>query len=230
MKILKYKKLILVLLAVVTSLFGIIGFYLVGSTPLQIITHTLGLFILEWVDYPDCWILDLAKLFGILTTSLGLLLMFFSKYFYKWQLQTIQRSPYNIIIGLSEQNISLLKNSDPKVPTIIIEKDTKHRHLDYFKEKGFATIEGHTKKAVENLDLTYMQHCVISTDNDRKNIALGKLFINRVEGKQQQNIYVAIGNKDLNVLFKQDIIGNQKKSQITVSSYSLYENMEIGRA
>jgi len=61
-KILKHKKPILVALATATTILGLIGFSLSkDSTGLAILNHTLGLFILEWVDYEDSWILDVAR-------------------------------------------------------------------------------------------------------------------------------------------------------------------------
>ena len=225
-KILKHKKNILVTLATSTTILGLSGFYLSkDSTGLEVLNHTLGLFIFEWVDYPDSWILDIATLLGILTISLGLLTLFFSKYFHQWQLKSIQRRPYSIVIGLSEQNISLLKSTYPEQSTIIIEKDKEHPHLDIFKERGFAVIQGHTKEAIENLNLCYMERCIISTGNDRKNIALGKLLMNVIKSDHKQTIYICISNRDLNVLFKQDVIGCDKRKNITVITYSLYENM-----
>jgi len=225
-RILKHKKNILFILATATTILGLIGFSLSkDSTGLAILNHTLGLFILEWVDYEDSWILDVATLLGILTISLGLLTLFFSKYFEKWQLKTIQKKPYSLVIGLSEQNISLLKSTNLRQSTIIIEKDKNHSHVDIFKEMGFSIIQGHTKEAIQNLDLSYMERCIISTGNDRKNIALGKLLMNVIESEHQQTIYICITNRDLNVLFKQDVIGSDKRKNITVITYSLYENM-----
>lgn len=225
-KILKHKKTILVTLATSTTILGLVGFYLSkDSTGLQILNHTLGLFIFEWVDYEDSWILDVATFLGVLTVFLGLLNLFFTKHIQSLQLELIQRKPYDIVIGLSEQNISLLKSTYLEQSTIIIEKDKEHPHLEVFKEKGFATIGGDSKKAIENLNLHHMERCIISTGNDRKNMALGKLMMNVIKSEQQQTIYICITNRDLNVLFKQDVIGSDRRKNIRVITYSLYENM-----
>jgi len=225
-RILKHKKAIFVTLATSTIILGLIGFSLSkDSTGLQIINHTLGLFIFEWVDYEESLILDLATFLGVLTIFLGFLTLFFSKYFQAWQLNSIQKKPYNIIIGLSEQNISLLKNNCPKESTIIIEKDKAHPEIEKFKTHGFSIIAGHTKQALKSLNLSSMERCIISTENDRKNIALAKLLISLIDNEHKQTIYICITNRDLNVLFKQDVIASDKRKNITVVTYSLYENM-----
>ncbi len=220
-KILKY-------LISATIFFGLIGFLNVGTSSfLGSINNTLGLFVAEWND-DTYWLLDIARFLGIATFSFGFFIMFFSKYFNKWHIKAIQRDSYTLIVGLSEQNVSFLKNEQDKESTIIIEKDRNNTYLEYFQEKDFATIsEYNTKGAIESLDLDKMERCIISTGNDRKNIALGKFLMSKIENSEDKNqtVHVCIQNRDLNVLFKQDVIGKEKDKHVNIVTYSLYENM-----
>ena len=123
-KLQKYKNHILIALATLTFLFGMTGFYLSeNSTGLEVLNHTLGLYVMEWVDHEDSWVLDLATLFGALTFFLTIIKLFFSKVFQKWRHYSVQKRGYTIILGLSEQNISLLKSNEKHLSTVIIEKD-----------------------------------------------------------------------------------------------------------
>ena len=217
--------------------FGIVGFTMAllsnSSTPktinfvsiVEIITDTLGLFVAEWND-DENWALGIAKLLGIIFLLFSVIILFFEEYFEKERIRFAQKKPYDLIVGLSEQNVSLLKNEYDKTPAIIIEKDNSHKHLSYFKDKGFPVISGHTKQILDKkIDYHSMQNCIISTSNDRKNIALGKLLLNKLAGTKNKTIHICIQNRDLNVLFKQDVIKNDIKNSINVVTYSLHENM-----
>jgi hypothetical protein len=222
----KYKNHILALLATLTFILGVIGFSISEeSTGLEVLNHTLGLYVMEWVDHEDSWILDLATLFGALTFFLAVIKIFFSKIYHTWRKFIIPTKSYNVVVGLSEQNVSLLKSNEKDLSTIIIEKDKNHPHINSFKEKGFVVIEGHTKEAIKNLDLSNMERCFISTGNDRKNIALGKLIMKQIEDKKRHTVHVCIENRDLNILFKQEVISLDKKKEVIISTYSLYENI-----
>ncbi len=223
----KNREKILKFLIFTTTLLGLIGFLNFGTSSwLGSINNTLGLFVVEWNDDKH-WLLDIARFLGIITFSFGLFIMFFSKYFNKWHIKAVQKDSYTLIIGLTEQNVSFLKNEYNSDSTIIIEKNKNHKYLEYFQEKDFATISGHTKEAIKNLNLDNMERCIISTGNDRKNIALGKFLINKIKYHQykHQTIHICIQNRDLNVLFKQDVIKKEKDKHINIVTYSIYENM-----
>ena len=225
-KLQKYKNHILIALATLTFVLGIIGFSLSKeSTGLEILTHTLGLYAMEWVGHEKSLILDFASLFGALTALLAIIKIFFSKIYHTWRNFIIPKTNYNLVIGLSEQNVSLLKAKNQNLATIIIEKDKNHPQISSFREKGFLVIAGNTKEAVNDLDLTHMKRCFISTGNDRKNIALGKLIMKQIDDQEKHNVHVCIENRDLNILFKQEVISPDKNKEVTMSTYSLYENI-----
>ncbi len=222
----KYKNWILALLATLTFLFGMVGFYLSeSSTGLEVLNHTLGLYVMEWVDHEDSWVLDLATLFGALTFFMAVIKIFFSKIYHAWRKFIIPTKSYSVVVGLSEQNVSLVKGNEQDLSTIIIEKDKNHPHINSFKDKGFLVIEGHTKEAIESLDLRKMERCFISTGNDRKNIALGKLVMKQIKDKESHAVHVCIENRDMNILFKQEVISLDRKKEVTINTYSLYENI-----
>ena len=235
--VIKYQGYIIGLLAVVAFSFGFLGFLSLPDknfSVLHSIVLTLGLFVFEWTDYQNSPLLDIATILAIGATSFGLFSIFFSKYFNSWHIKRIQKKPYELLIGLSEQNIALLEKSYSGEPTIIIEKDKDHTHIDYFKERGFGVKALDANKAIWSLNLTEVTKIVISTSNDRKNIALGKQLLTLIEeNKKKKNkkrsIYVSIGNRDLSVLFKQNVVSNgeskEHQSKTNVFAFSLYENM-----
>jgi len=219
----KHKTKIVIILGTVATLLGLIGFYLEGKNA---IIHTLGLFVFEWTDFEQHpFILSLATILATLTTSFGLFTILFSKHFNAWHIKSIQKNPYNLLIGLSEQNISLLENSYSGKPTIIIEKNKDHPLVEYFKERGFGVKTLDANKVIDTLDLTHVERIIISTSNDRKNIALGKGLLKRIKHDKKQSIYVSINNRDLSVLFKQNIISSDQNNNTSVAAFSLYENM-----
>jgi len=225
--LIRYKRHIFKWLAIVSFLLGVYGFYGIAKNPwsLHPIVSTLGLFVFEWRDYSNSWILDLATIFATATTSFGFFSIIFSKHFNNWHIKSIQKNPYNLIIGLSEQNMSLLEDLYGSIPTIIIEKKRDHPFIEYFKERGFGVKSQDANKFIHQLDLTYVKKIVISTSNDRKNIALGKQLLRLIKVAKKQNIYVSIGNRDLSVLFKQNVISNDLQKNINICAFSLYENM-----
>jgi len=225
-KIQKYKNHILIALATLTFVLGIIGFSLSKeSTGLEVLTHTLGLYAMEWVEHEKSLILDFASLFGALTALLAIIKIFFVGIYHTWRNFIIPKKSFNIVAGLSEQNISLLKSNENDLSTIILEKDKNHPQISSLREKGFLVIEGSIKEAIEKLDLTNMKRCFISTGNDRKNIALGKLVMKKIDDKKRHNVHVCIENRDLNILFKQEVISHDTHKEVTMSTYSLYENI-----
>ena len=223
--ILKNKNIIVWCCGIFAIILGLCGFAtLKDATYSNIIIHTLGLFVFEWMDYKDNLMLDIATIFATFTTSFGIVIIVFSKYLNDWNVNSIQKKPYNLLIGLSEQNISLLEHQSDDCYHIIIEKNKNHPHLEYFQERGSGIIVGFAHEAIETLNLSNMQRCVISTRYDRKNIALAKQIIDCIEDDKKKEIFVSISNRDLSVLFKQNILEDDYEN-INIETFSLYENM-----
>ena len=225
--LIRYKGRILKWLTIVSIGLGLYGFYSIAENPwsLHPLVSTIGLFVFEWESYKESPILDIATILATITTSFGLFYILFSKHFNNWHIKSIQKKPYNLLIGLSEQTVSLLENSYGDVPTLIIEKNKDHPFIEYFKERGFGVKMRDANKVMNRLDLTHVKRVVISTSNDRKNIALGKQLLTLIEEDKKQSIYVSISNRDLSVLFKQDIISSDIQKRVNICSFSLYENM-----
>ena len=237
--VIKYQGYIIVILGLFVFFLGFWGFSSIDNgekfSVLHSIVLTLGLFVFEWIDYENSPVLDIATILAIGVTSFGLFSILFSKHFNNWHIKRIQKKPYELLIGLSEQNIALLEKSYSGEPTIIIEKDKDHTHIEYFKERGFGVKALDANKAIWLLNLTWVTKIVISTSNDRKNIALGKQLLNFIKENQEsskvkreenkRSIYVSIGNRDLSVLFKQNVISNGDSKNTNVFAFSLYENM-----
>lgn len=224
---LRHKGKILTILIFLTLIFGFIGFSSLEEsnklTSFQIIINTLGLFVFEWDDKHNGYTV-VATVLGMLTIFSALLSIFYSNLLNLWHLFIVPRKPYYLIIGLSEQNVSFLKKAY-NTAIIIIEKDKNHPYFEYFKERGFAIKGGHRKEAIKSLNLNQMQHAIISTGNDRKNISLGKFLFDDIKKANNQNIHVCIQDRDLNILFKQNVINKHKRENINITTYSVHQNM-----
>jgi len=205
-----------------TMLFGIVGFYISESTNgLDVISHTLGLFFVAWTNDSNVFV-DIAQFLAILTTLLGVSILVFRDFINTLMIYKIQRcNPYNLIVGLNQQSRTLL---DKEERYIIIEEDNKHKDIEKLKNSTQGIIVGNYWDSIRQLKLHKLQHAIISTGNDRQNIALSKYILEHSEGKKAQTIHTQITNRDLNALFQQNIIKHASKD-ISVVTYSLYENM-----
>ncbi len=221
--IVKYKKSIFAILFVVAFFLGFIG-YLVSddSTGLEVLNNTIGLFIFAWAG-DDSVILDFAKIFALAAMSFGAMTLYLSQSADQYEIERIQDSPYTLLIGLGEQNSAFLDQIDEgSQSTLVIESDMNNPRIELYKQKGFGVILSKAEDAIDTLNLAGLDTCIISTGNDRRNIAIGLLLMRKLNDRHQR-VYVRIENRDLNVLFKQKIIESQ--NNVDIITYSLYENM-----
>ncbi len=210
------------ILVVLSTVLGLVGFSISDKTTgLDVVTHTIGLFFLEWTDNDDNIFVNLAQILAILTTLLGVSILFFRDTINRLLIKTIQRNDYNLIVGLNEQSKRLL---DEKERYIIIEEDNQHTDIERLKNSTQGIVVGNYWDSIRQLKLHNLQHAIISTGNDRQNIALSKYILEHSDGKTAQTIHTQITNRDLNALFQQNIIDSREKD-ISVVTYSLYENM-----
>lgn len=205
-----------------STVLGLIGFGISDATTnwLDVLTHTIGLFFFAWTNDDNIYV-NLAQLLAIFTTLLGVGILFFRDAINRLLLKTIQRKEYNLLVGLGQQNKILLDNEKRY---IIIEEDNKHKDIERLKNSTQGIIVGNYWDSIRQLKLHNLQHAIISTGNDRQNIALCKYILEYSEGKKTQTIHTQITNRDLNALFQQNII-KQPSKDISVITYSLYENM-----
>jgi hypothetical protein len=130
---------------------------------------------------------------------------------------------YDLLIGLGEQNSNFLESLQDRSSTLIIEPNLKNKNVEYYRDKGFAVINKKAEDAILNLNLSKLKNAVISTGNDRQNIEIAIKLIEQISDDKEKKIFVRIENRDLNILFQQNII--KKEKNIEVIAYSLYENM-----
>jgi hypothetical protein len=134
------------------------------------------------------------------------------------KINSIQKEPYILTIGLGKQNATLLKTIDK--PSIIIEKDSKNEHIEEFKELGFGVLTSSAKEAIKKLNLQELQTAIISTGDDRHNISILVSLLTLL-GSNSKKIYLKVENRELNLLFKHDIIKKNKGTDII--PYSINE-------
>jgi hypothetical protein len=188
------QKQILKYLAIATFFLGIIGFaYSSKSIDMDILNNSLGLFVAEWNDDKNLF-LRLAKFFGITLILFGVLILFFEEYFEKERIKFAQKKPYDLIVGLSEQNVSLLKNNYKRESVIIIEKDKNQKAFANFYSFGnIKTVS--TKEILINEEFDKIAKLIHNDYKEEKDILtniLNREWLNTSQHKQDSNKTQAI--------------------------------------
>jgi len=219
------RKIILVVVASFAFSLGLIGYILSDQTNgfFDVMNSTIALF---WGDFKDDnnILLDLAKSLAFLCVFSGVIFVFFSGKVNDWIVKNVQKKPYNLVIGLSSQNQHYIDSQKHTNTTLIIEADNSHEAVEHYRKKGFGVI---SSKAEETIDALYplenLEKCIISTGNDRQNIALALKLIEKISTNKKHSIYVRVDNRDLSVLFQDHIkvIGSQTDKGIDLIPHSL---------
>jgi len=236
-----------ILIAVASFAFslGLIGYIVSDQTNgfFDVLNSTIALF---WGDFKDDnnILLDLAKSLAFLCVFSGAIFLFFSNKVNDWIVKNVQKKPYNLVIGLSNQNqhyINSLESTDTpadcrtdkksdksfkpsKNSTLIIEANANHDAVERYRKKGFGVISSKAEEAIGTLDnLDNLTQCFISTGSDRQNIALALKLIKKISTNKKRSIYVRVDNRDLSVLFQDHIkvIGSQTEKGIDLIPHSL---------
>lgn len=235
------RKNILIGLASLAFTLGLSGYIVSDKTDglLNVFNSTIALFFGEFKDDENPFI-DFAKTLAILCVSFGAIFLFFKSKINDWIVKNVQKKPYALVIGLSSQNRHYLNSLDDKkdsdkpktdIPptdslkftknsTLIIEADTAHNSVERYQKMGFGVISSKAEDAIEKLHIENLTNCLISTGNDRRNIALALKLVEKIppvgedENPQPRQIYVRVDNKDLSVLFQKDF--NIANSQIQI--------------
>jgi len=209
--------------AIIGVILGFIGYCISDeSTGLEVLNNTIGLFVLQWAD-DDSMILDFAKFFALLTIFFSVSIYFLSKYLNELTVKNIQKNPYSLLIGLGVQNSYLLDSiKDNNKKFLVIETNLNNQNIQNYKSKNIGVIVADAKNILPTIDTNKMEFCIISTGNDRQNIAIA-LLLDKIVKIGDKKIYVHIENRTLNILFKQNVIS--LKNRIDIITYSIYENM-----
>jgi len=216
------EKILFWLLFVATILIGGYGFILSPTTErFDVASHTIGLFFFAWTSDSNDYI-NIAQLLAIFTTLWGVLIFFAREIINRFMVWIIQKYRYNLVVGVDEQSSILLEKQES---TIVIDKDNSHHTIERLKDSHIGVMIGNISKQIKNIKLDSMHHAIISTGNDRENIALSTQIIEASSGKNAQTIHTHIVNRDLNVLFHKKNLLSTKEKDITILTYSLYENM-----
>jgi Trk K+ transport system NAD-binding subunit len=219
-----HKKAILWFLAGLAFVFGVIGF--VESPKINgfdVFNRSIGLFAFAWIDETNGYLV-LAEFLATLTVFLGAITLFLSDMVNGWVVRSVQKNPFTLLVGLGMQNSNFLKSQDNNTSsTIIIESDSQNPNIEQCKQKGFGVVVERAEEAISKLDLKNLKTAIISTGNDRQNIAIAIVLIKKLKNESSQKIFLRVENRDLGVLFKQNVIKMQKSVDVIV--YSLFENI-----
>jgi|GEM_PF-6241215 len=223
--LLNNRKIILVSIASLAFLLGLIGYIISDRTNgfLNIANSTISLFWGEFKDDNNI-LLELAKSLAIFFVSFGAIFLFFANIVNGWIVKNVQKKPYNLVVGLSSQNQHYIDSQKHTNTTLIVEANTSHEAVEIYRKKGFGVISEKAEEAIDKLDhLENLEKCIISTGNDRQNIALALKLIENISTEKKRSIYVRVDNRDLSVLFQDHIkvIGSQVNKGIDLIPHSL---------
>ena len=119
-------------------LLGLIGYIVSDQTDgfLNIVNSTIALFWGEFKDDKNI-LLELAKSLVIFSVFSGAIFLFFTNKVNDWIIKNVQKKPYDLVIGLSNQNqhyinSKKLQTSSKKLvlPTLIIEANSSHEAVE----------------------------------------------------------------------------------------------------
>ena len=225
--VLKKKKVFLFISAMLTLSFGLCGYMLHPDVnDWRVVIKTFGLFALGIEDKSNIYLL-IAETFAIITLFLGITILFFKDFINEVMINISQKSSYSLLIGLGTQNSAYLDSIKGKeISTLVVESNINNSKIEEYRDKGFGVIVNQAEDVIDKLKLEMLQNTVISTGNDRQNIAIAiglmKKLI-KMKSENDKKIFVRIENRDLSVLFKQNVI--KTSTSVDVIPYSLYENM-----
>ncbi len=223
---LNFRHKLFIILAILTLLFGTIGFIVSQDTNgvLDTINNSIALFAFAYPSDDNLW-LDIAKFLAILTVALGANLLFLYNKVNSIIVHSIQKNPYTLLIGLGTQNRCYLEQIKDPSSTLIIEADPDNKDIEHFKQIGFGILVGRAENIIGTINLQTLKTCIISTGNDRRNIALAMQLTKNIDNNIVQSIHVRIDNRNLGILFKEAVIQGDKRKNTDIIPYSLYENM-----
>ena len=222
----RQKYLVLITLFSLVILFSAIGF--TGSdrtnSLLEGINKTAALFTLNYSDDKSHY-LEWAKFFAIVFDVYSISLLFFSNFSNRLTVYFAQKKPYSFLIGSSSQNQFLLKQWENPNSLLVLTDNEKPHTIAALKERGFGVLTLATRNIINELDFKNLKHAVISSDDDLQNISLSMtLFDQATNAGSSGVVHVRLDNRDLAVLFRQDLINNaMAKSKVELVSYSSYE-------
>jgi len=217
------KRKTVLLFVILTMVFGFWGYcFSPKVNGFEVFTKTISLFAFDWIEENNA-LLTTAQFFAIVSVFLTVVVLFLRDVLNDWLVLALQKNPFTLVVGLGKQNGGFLKSLPENSPVIAIETDKSNPLIDHFRERDVGVIVKKAQDAIEKLDLTNLKNAVISTGNSSQNISIATLLAERYEGENPAKIFLRIENRDLSVLFRQNVVKNYDNVDIVV--YSIYENM-----
>jgi Trk K+ transport system NAD-binding subunit len=204
---------------------GLAGYWISEkSTGLEIVNNTVSLFVFNWAE-DDSFILDIAKFAAMMTVSMGAFSLYLKQKINTSKVQQVQRESYKLLLGLGKQNSSFLTSIDKKeyAKVLIVELNNANHAIEHFQGSGCAVLVDNAKEAIKEIDLGKMEYTLISTGDDRQNIALAMEMLDKCREGKDKKIFTRIENHNMKNLFNQYILDSSEN--VEVHAYSLYENM-----
>ena len=220
-----FYKFVVIVAIVAVLVLGWLGFS--GDTILAKLANSFGLFVGAWPDAPKelksefnyIYIAEIIS-FGLIVG--GVVYLFVLNRVKEYRADSVQNDEYSLIVGLGEQNSAFLNCFNNPKYVLIVEKDRNNPNINVFEDRGFAIVISDVFEAIKDLRLGNLKQAVISTGNDRKNIAIATTLMN-AKRDIHTKLFTRVDNRDLNILFKQKVIKSRGKNDII--TFSLYENM-----
>ncbi len=229
--ILKYNASISAFFAILTIVFGTIGFYKSTQPFSTALLNSIKIFGLDYPSEPNetnVWIF-LAIIFAILTISLLAVVFLIKESLNAFLIERTFNKDHIAVFGLGEASVSFIDSYSlvkGKEDIAIIESDPNNQKLEEYRKKGIGIFIGDSlsDKALKLLNFQKMKYAVIAMGSDKINIELAHKII-RIYNEKKINteikIIVHILNRDLDMLFHQNLINN-KTGRIGIKTFSFY--------
>jgi len=219
--LIKNKIAIIALLATITTIFGIIGFYIEDKNFYETIMGIFDLFVFESIDEYNGFIV-MGRIFALFTVFFGVLLFFINRFSNYLVVYSALNRPYTLVVGLGRNNRYYLDSEIDSQNIIVVEKDKENPYIDSYIAKGFGVIieDISDREILDRLQLNNIQKVIISIGSDRKNIEILIKMIEYLDEYRDKRFYIYLNDFLLNPLFTEEII-EYKNSEIV--SFSFYE-------
>jgi hypothetical protein len=235
--VLKHRNFISGGFAVLTIVFGTIGFWINNDHPVTGILNSIKMFGLDFpskLNETNIFIF-LAIISALITISLVAVIFFIKESLDNYLIRSIFKKDHVAVFGLGEVSLSFLNSYSQQKgqkDIAIIESDANNLNLEKFRKKGMGVFVGDAlnDRNLGLLNFNTMQSAIIALGNDRVNIELAKKIINLYEKNKIETpikLIVHIQNRDLDFLFHQKFIlpDEDKPLKVDVKTFSFYQEV-----
>lgn len=235
--VLEHKLLTTAALAVIMLITGFLGFLQLIKEPnlasvLDAAVDTVALFSLNKPEETNI-LIDISRVFTFLTLFVGAAFLLIKDVLQGQIVKTIIQQKHTLVCGLGENNRYYLESEiDQASRIVIVEQNSANPYLEAYRAKGFGVLIGDIldQGFWEKVSIYNLESFIVSTGDDRRNIEAVTSLLAACETYDDKSfgvstkVHVHIVNRDLNVLFQQEVLAAKRGLNLEVVPFSFYED------